>query len=662
MSVQEMTTLWHWDMLSELFLLTLAVGIVLIVALRRMVARRTAELQSIFDHMQEVLYRTDAQSRILMVSPSIEALSGYSPEEVRGRPVTDFYVDEAERTDLRRQLDASGRVFDYRIRLRHKNGSVICVSVNTHEYHDVKGRVAGVEGTFRDVTDLVLAEEKLQTLAQAVENSPASIIVTDSEGLIQYVNPAYERISGYSFGEVLGRNPRFQGSGQTPVEAYRDMWASVTAGKTWRGEFLNRRKNGELYCQSAAIAPVHDKHGNISFYVAVQEDISERKRVAEELEKARQQADAANAAKSRFLAAASHDLRQPLQAMRLYLDVLAERLQEPAEQMLVGKLQTAHADVGGLLDRLLDMSKLDAAEAQPTLHPFDLGGMLRDLYEQYQAPAGVAGLALRLHALPDPMWVNSDPVFVKEILGNLISNAIRYTEQGGIMLSARRCGEALRIQVWDTGLGIAPERQKEIFQAFVQLGNPERDRRKGVGLGLSIVSRMCRLLGSRIELQSSVGRGSVFSFDLPQAGVEAQPAARGEDVSGGWDFTGRLVLVIDDDVQVRDSLGMLLEQWRCEVMAFADSQTALAAVRGMQRCPDALITDYRLRDHATGVDAIRALHAQAGHAIPALLLTGDTGPERMQQASSAGFPLLHKPVAAHRLGRFLQRHFFPTED
>ncbi|MDQ6965485.1 MAG: PAS domain S-box protein, partial [Mariprofundaceae bacterium] len=563
--------------------------------------------------------------------------------------------------ELHRQLDTHGRVFDYRIRLRHKDGRVLRVSVNSHVYHDAQGAVAGVEGTFRDVSDLSKVEEKLQTLALAVENSPTRIIITDSKGSILHVNPAYEQISGYSSDETLGKNPRFQNSGKTPVETYRDMWASVTAGKTWRGEFLNRRKNGELYCQSAAIAPVRGKHGEIIFYVAVQEDISERKRTAEALEQARKQADAANAAKSSFLTAASHDLRQPLQAMRLYLDVLAERMHEPQEKMIVGKLQMVHADVGGMLDRLLDMSRLDAGDMQPVLQPFDLGGILRDLHEQYQAPAEQAGLELRLHHLPDLLWIDSDPVFVKEILSNLLSNAIRHTQRGGILLATRRRSGKIRLEVWDSGKGIEPDRQKDIFQEFVQLGNPERDRRKGVGLGLSIASRMSRLLGSHIALKSRPGRGSVFSFDLPLVTGDAQISVSQVEGFGGRGFEGRLVFVIDDDPQMRDSLGMMLEQWRCMVMSFGDGESALAAAQEGKRAPDAVIADYRLRDNATGVQAILALHAQAGHSIPALLLTGDTEALRMQEATEAGFPLLHKPVAAHKLGLFLERHI-STED
>jgi len=654
--------LLQWEVIAAVLLVLLLIGSVFTLSLGRLVRRRTAQLQSIFDHMQEVLYRTDEKGLILMVTPSVEALSGYPPKEVLGRPVSDFYVDDSERTELRRQLDEYGLVIDYRIRLRHKTGSVIWVSVNTHEYNDAKGRVAGVEGTFRDVSDLIRAEGKLQTLALAAENSPASIIVTDAEGLIVYVNPAYELISGYALSEVVGSNPRFQKSGQTPVEAYRDMWSSIAAGKTWRGEFVNLRKSGELYSQSVAIAPVCDMHGKINFYVAVQEDITERKQIAEDLEQARQQADAANAAKSRFLAAASHDLRQPLQAMRLYLDVLAERVEDTQNQSLVGKLQMAHTDVGNMLDRLLDISQLDAGEVQANPEVFDLSGMLRELHEQYMAQTSLAGLAWRLRVPAGTLWVDSDPVFVKEILSNLISNAIRYTLKGGILLAARRRGTTVSIEVLDTGPGIDRDKQQEIFQEFVQLGNPERDRRKGVGLGLSIASRMSRILGSHVELKSKPGHGSVFSFSLPLSNSGELIAKQQQGASVHRDFTGRRVFVIDDDPLMRDSLGMLLQQWKCSVEAFSGGEEALAVLGGSGSLPDAVIADYRLRNNTTGVQVIRNIHAVAGQSIPALLLTGDVEPERMREASAAGVPLWHKPVSALKLGLFLERHLSVKTD
>jgi len=656
-----MALLMRWEVLAGLLILIALAGGFFIVSLRRAVRRKTAQLQSIFDHMQEVLYRTDNKGCIQMITPSVTALIGYTPKDVCGKPVTNFYVDEGEREALISRVRESGSVHDYRIRLRHRSGTTVWVSVNCHQYSDEQGRAAGVEGTFRDIGVLKQAEEKLQTLALAVENSPVGIIITDSRPSIIHVNPAFERISGYARDEVLGENPSFQSSGETPVEAYRELWGTLKAGGTWRGEFLNRRKNGEVYCQESAIAPVRNEHGDIIYYVAVQEDISERKQAAGALEQARLQADEANAAKSRFLAAASHDLRQPLQAMRLYLDVLAERSRTSQERLLIGKLKATHRDVGGLLDRLLDMSQLDGGDVQPKKEVFDLADMLRDLHEQYQMLTINAGLAWRLRLASGDLRVNSDPVFVKEILSNLISNAIRYTRHGGILLAARHRVSAVRIDVWDTGPGIESGRQDEIFQEFVQLGNPERDRRKGVGLGLSIAGRMSRMLGSSIVLHSRQGKGSVFSFELPLATGDTQVAMHPAEIAAEWNFKGRLVLVIDDDPQLRDSLGMLLEQWQCEVLACGAPDEALVATRNKKRFPDAIIADFRLRKNANGVDAVRALQVLAGWQIPALLLTGDTDLSRLQEASSAGFPLLHKPVPAHKLGMFLERHLTAAE-
>jgi len=604
--------------------------------------------------MQEVLYRTDSNGRILMVTPSVAALSGYAPEELRGRHVADFCVDKGEHDELLHRYHTDGCVHDYQIRLQHRDGSTVWVSVNSHPYFDARGKMAGVEGTVRDVSTLKQAEGRLQTLALAVENSPAAIIITDSDASIIYVNPAFERISGYSAKEVIGKNPHLQSSGQTPNETYHDMWCTILAGKTWNGEFSNRRKNGEIYYQRTAIAPVRDKHGDIHYFVAVQEDVSELKLNVAALKEARIQADKANAAKSRFLAAASHDLRQPLQAMRLYIDVLAMQLAESKQKKLVARLQAAHSDLGSLLDRLLDISHLDLCELQPKKEAFDLGRMLRDLYEQYHSMAAKAGLDWRVRVPTGSMRVDSDPVFVKEILSNLINNAIRYTKHGGILLGARRRDGKVRVEVWDTGPGIPDESQGDIFQEFTQLNNPERDRNKGIGLGLSISNRMALLIGAHIGLRSTRGRGTLFYFFLPLSVAEGKTVSLQTETST-LDFPGRLIFVVDDDTQVRDGLGMLLRQWQCDVRAFPDGISVLAAMQG-GIMPDAVIADYRLHDEASGLDIVKNIRISAGYAIPAVILTGDKDGTPLRAATEAGVPLLYKPVDAAKLKRFLSAY------
>jgi CheY-like chemotaxis protein len=248
---------------------------------------------------------------------------------------------------------------------------------------------------------------------------------------------------------------------------------------------------------------------------------------------------------------------------------------------------------------------------------------------------------------------------LKRILDNLIANALRYTQGGRVLVGARRRGDSIRIEVYDTGPGIPAEALDDIFLEFHQLGNPERDRRKGLGLGLAIVKRLAELLGHRIEVRSTVGRGSRFAVTLPAASLTTsagQPFSSTQAPTAfalGEDLQGRRVLVLDDDASVLEAMRVLLERWGCDVVTAATPEEAEASVTSTS--PDLLIVDYRLRHHASGIDTIGRLSALARTAVPALVITGDTAPDRLREAQESGYPLLHKPVKPAQL-RSVMRH------
>jgi CheY-like chemotaxis protein len=239
---------------------------------------------------------------------------------------------------------------------------------------------------------------------------------------------------------------------------------------------------------------------------------------------------------------------------------------------------------------------------------------------------------------------------LQRILGNLVSNALRYTSHGRVLVCARARGQSVRIDVYDTGPGIPAEALDDIFLEFHQLGNPERDRRKGLGLGLAIVKRLTSLLDHRIEVRSIVGKGSRFSVTLPVSAQSGrQLDSRMSAQRSGTDVAGSRILVLDDETSVLDAMRQLLESWGCEVATVANPEEAEAHVASAPESVDLLIVDYRLRRHASGIETIARLREKAGRAIPALVVTGDTGPDRLREAQQSGYPLLHKPVAPARL-------------
>jgi signal transduction histidine kinase/CheY-like chemotaxis protein len=377
--------------------------------------------------------------------------------------------------------------------------------------------------------------------------------------------------------------------------------------------------------------------------VALLEKLQVKTEIAEA---AQREAEHANTAKSKFLAAASHDLRQPIHAQGLFLEVLSRTEQTPYQQELLASARAASEASSELLNALLDFSRIEAGVVDPQLQPFRLQPLLNKIENELALQADAKNIVYRSRETHTA--VLTDPVLLELILRNLISNAIRYTDQGGVLVACRQHGSHAVLEIWDTGIGIAPEEQKEVFREFHQLGNPERDRRKGLGLGLAIADGLARAMGYELTLKSIPRRGSVFRLTLPL--VSNAPESNVMMQSKTRLLNARL-LFIDDDEIVREGMLHLLRDWGCECEAAESIEEALALAQ--LNVPDVIVSDYRLREQRTGVEAIAAVRRLIGSDIPALLITGDTAPTRLREAQASGIPLLHKPVSPGLLYRKL---------
>ncbi|MEO5738259.1 MAG: hybrid sensor histidine kinase/response regulator [Variovorax sp.] len=358
-------------------------------------------------------------------------------------------------------------------------------------------------------------------------------------------------------------------------------------------------------------------------------------------------AEQANLAKSKFLAAASHDLRQPIHAQGLFLEVLSRtELSAVQRDALTNARATWHASAQ-MLDTLLDFSRIEAGVVEPQPRPFRLQALLHKIENELAPQADAKGLVYRTRETR--VLVQSDPALLELILRNLVSNAIRYTRRGGVLVACRARGDDVLLEVWDTGVGIDPTQHQEIFREFHQLGNAERDRRKGLGLGLAIAQGLAQALGHPLSLVSKPGRGSVFRLRLVRARLAAAsdwPAPRPARALA-MTMPDVRVLVIDDDEAVRGGMRQLLHGWGCACDVADSIEEAQALARAHP--PGLVISDYRLRERRTGAEAIGALRAEFGAALPALLITGDTAPERLREARASGLLLLHKPVSPRQL-------------
>jgi signal transduction histidine kinase/CheY-like chemotaxis protein len=364
-------------------------------------------------------------------------------------------------------------------------------------------------------------------------------------------------------------------------------------------------------------------------------------------ETARGEADRANLMKTRFLAAASHDLRQPMHALGLFSDSLRRRIVEPQQRALADRVCESVDALEKTFDALLDISRLDAGIVQVNAEPFLLQTLLERVLDDCRSEAAAKTIALR--TVRTRLAAHSDPVLVERILRNLVNNAIRYTDRGKVLVGCRARGETVQVEVWDTGVGIAPDKRERIFDEFYQAA--ERDRREGLGLGLAIVRRVARLLQVELSLQSTLGRGSVFRFMLPRCDPGHVVRLRNADKSPGLgaSLKAAVVLVIDDDPAVREAMAESLRHWGAHAVTAKSLGCALERLPECERYPDAIVSDFRLGDEHNGLDAVARIRHELGIEVPAMIVTGDTAPKCLRVIQASGLRYLPKPVTPERL-------------
>lgn len=521
-------------------------------------------------------------------------------------------------------------------------------------------------------TELLRAGE--ERLNEIIGTMPVSLFIKDAQSRIILMNNACEAQWGMLFSSLRDTD----GSGYFPPE---QMAAFL---KNDRDVFAGRKMvNGEELVWNAELKmnrvlhtfkkPIYDSSAKPRYLIGLSVDITERKqaesalkRLNEQLEarietatkalrQKKDEAEKANFDKSRFLAAASHDLRQPMHALGLFVGELQAKLTTTEQRKLVGKVEESVDALSVLLDALLDISKLDAGVVTPKISDFPITALLNRIAHDYIPLAESKGIAMRV--VPNSTILHSDPVLLERVLVNFVGNAIRYTPSGGsVMVSCRYRGEKLRIEVRDNGIGIPVREQQNIFKEFVQLQNMERDRGKGLGLGLAIVDRVAKLLNHEISLASAPDKGSTFAISVPIS-EEAQPQAQlreNEEFSlqrAPREFENLHVLVIDDDALVRKSTQGIIESWGGKV-TLAASAIEVKEMYGTSEC-ELVICDCRLPD-GNGVELIDWMKAQFKTPPQFILISGDTSPEVLQMVNERQIQLLHKPVRPAKLRSLIQ--------
>ncbi|MCU1720561.1 NahK/ErcS family hybrid sensor histidine kinase/response regulator [Pseudomonas sp. 5P_5.1_Bac1] len=503
------------------------------------------------------------------------------------------------------------------------------------------------------------------------EHAVHGIFQASLEDGLRAANPAMARMLGYADPQQL-LLARTDLAGHLFVGGQEELMAIAQELQRERAllgyETQLQRKDGSSIDVLMNLLLRPDEEGVVEGFVA---DITERKqhharlqqlndeleqRVAErtnQLMEARDAAQAANRSKDKYLAAASHDLLQPLNAARLLISTLRERRLPDAEQLLVERAHQALEGAEDLLTDLLDISRLDQAAIKPDLDLYHLDELLVPLASEFQPAAEAAGLSLRVRS--GGWLIRTDIRLLTRILRNFVSNACRYTGQGRILLGARRRGQMLRLEVWDTGRGIAADRLDSIFLEFNQLDVGRAADRKGVGLGLAIVDRIARILECQVRVRSWPGRGSVFSIDVPLSSEAPRPvvAPSAPLPALGDPLPGRRLLVLDNETSILQSMAALLGQWGCEVLTATDREAALQVLEG--RAPELVLADFHLDHGVTGCEVVRDLRKYFGTAIPAVMITADRSDQSRRAMQRLGAPLLNKPVKPGKLRAVLSQ-------
>jgi PAS domain S-box-containing protein len=613
-----------------------------------------ARFRSLADLSSDWYWEQDAQLRLSYLSEGFTEKAGIDPKALLGQSWWDLTRAgaEADWSLLRAAMDVRQAFHDVVIRYPTDGGGSLHISIS-----GVPVAADGDQTAYRGLGKDVSARERAaaalrgseERFRRIMDTGRDGILMTDAEGRITFANRRVAAMLGYDETELTGQHlGRLAHDAPLAPDAPDALDGSAAVAL--------RRKDDTALLAMQTTYPVHGKDGLHAGTLTIVTDITEFKQREERVQQlatlAAQKSDAerASAAKSRFMAAVSHDLRQPMHALGLFLDDLKSIALPPQATPLLEHMESALHSTQSLLDSILVISRLESGLIAPNFMAFPLQPVLERLRRAFSAVAQKKNLSLRVVGCNAVVF--SDPALLERILANLTSNALRYTDSGGVVLGCRRRGQALQIEVWDTGLGIAPEHQEAIFREFFRIERAD-DNRGGLGLGLAIVQSCTQLLGYTVGLTSVPGRGSRFSLQVPlgqmPAHALAEPDLMAEDDSGPATFAGLRVVLVDDDAVILERTARLLERWGCQVIMAASGPQAEALLARESASPDLIISDLRLDHGELGTEVIQRLRARLRPNLPALLLTGDTSLQTARDVRRSGLTLLYKPVPPAKL-------------
>ena len=611
------------------------------------------KFRSITEQMSEMVFVSDLKGYVTYVSPKVEEFAGYKPDEVIGHLFTEFLSEEDISRAVEQFTDAlshhlANQVLEFKY--RKKNGIFIDAEVHA-QYFDNNGS-AGVIGLIHDITERKRAEKQLQKLSAAIQQSPAVVVITDPFGDIEYVNPMFTILTGYSAEEVIGKNPRILQSGMTHEDVYKNLWKTILSGDIWRGEFQNRKKNGEFFWETAVISAILNNNGVITNFVAVKEDITEQKKMFGELIEAKQKAEESDRLKSAFLANISHEIRTPMNGILGFAQLLKEPCLSGEEQVeYINLIQQSGERMLSLINNLINISRIEAGEMMEYITATPVNELLRDLYAFFKPEMNKKGLLLNcITPLPDSeSIIQTDSGKLAQILTNLIQNALKFTSKGEIDFGYNLEDRTLEFYVIDTGIGIAEDMKETIFDRFHQVDNPLTRTYEGAGLGLSISKAYVEMLGGTIRIESKEGVGSEFYFTLPCnfSGSKVNPVVLPAARESFESFADLVVLIVDDDEISSLLLLTTLKSLNLTTLTAINGQEAVVMVDQHPQI-NLVLMDVKmpLMNGYEATTLIKKLRPE----LPVIVQTAFTSKEEEAKAKEAGCDgFISKPINTNDL-------------
>ncbi len=624
------------------------------------------QLRLLLDSTAEAIYGTDLDGICTFCNTACLTLLGYEkPEELIGQNIH-------QKIHYRRKDGSPYPEQECSIFIALQNGEGIhvedelfwksdgsSVTVEFWSYPQYRNDViVGTVATFMDISSRVETQKNLVMLSRAVENSPATVVITDYFGTIQYVNPKFSEITGYRPEEAIGKNPRILNAGLQSQEFYAELWETINSGREWRGEFCNRKKNGEIHWESASISPIRNESGHITHFVAVKEDITERKLIAEELQRAKESAESGNRSKSEFLANMSHEIRTPLNAILGFSSLVLETDLTLLQRDYLTRVNFAGSSLLRIINDILDFSKIEAGQLELEQVGFNLEDLLKNTLALFQGQAERNEISLEADIPPElASPILGDPLRLGQVLTNLIGNAVKFTEQGSVQVSVTLLEQSaeqlfLQFEVRDSGIGMSPACLAELFQPFTQADSSITRKFGGTGLGLSISKRLVNLMGGIIWAESTQNEGSSFFFTTivktidspavqPHTSTAVEPACSGvirqiTDNDSPEDLSYlRILLAEDNEINQLLTTELLKKRGIAVDIAANGAEAVERVLLGSVRY-DLILMDIQM-PVMDGYEATRRIRCDPRFSeLPIIAVTAHAYLEEQQQCQEAG--------------------------